>query len=298
MTDIMENAVLLTLKLSTITNSKKISSEYVNTEANKKLVQAKKKLMDAKELSAINSGDQKLRRRISDIGLHSYFKTGIYLIPVQQVTNVQTMLEEAKSLRARQIEELQEVWNIRLEEAQEELADLFNPLDYPAVEDLPSMFGISWQYIDVSVSNKLKSISAELFRQEQQKAKQTWDGILQEARIALRGEIAGLVDWWVERLKDTGDGKPKRIKPQSIKRLQEWIELFAEGGRDLTNDEEIQKHVNNIKKLFSGVDASLLNESETTRAIIHERIEEIQKEMVPLIENVPRRRISTTDDEL
>ena len=84
-TNIMENAVMLTLKLSSLSNHKKISNTYVDTQADKSLVRASKTLMAADELSIIFRTDGRIRRHLMDVGLQSYFKTGIYLIPIQQV---------------------------------------------------------------------------------------------------------------------------------------------------------------------------------------------------------------------
>lgn len=297
-TEFMDNAVLLTLKLSTLTNKKTISNTYVTTDADKRFVRANKTLMDAKELSVIYSTDRHIRGYVTSVGIQSYFKSGFYLIPVQQVVNVESYLQENKSKRIRFIEELEQAWPTRLAEAQSSLAELFDPADYVPADGLMNTFGMTWQYIEIAVSNKIKSISSELFKQEQEKAKQTWQNIMEEARQALRGELASLVTDWADRLQNPSDGKTKRIVPKSINYLHEWIDLFTTGGRDLTNDTEIQGYVIRIKKLFNGVDATLLNESPMSRQIMEAKFKQIREGLVPLMENIPRRYISTTDDEL
>jgi hypothetical protein len=151
---------------------------------------------------------------------------------------------------------------------------------------------MSWHYIEVDVSNSLERISATLFKREQEKASEMWEEIMNEARNALRVELSEFVGDWRNRLSGMLDGKAKRIQGRSINILNDWLDRFSFGGRDLTNDEDVQEYVSQLRLLFSGMNAKVINKETSIQQVLKNEFDGIAVKLSTLLEDTPTRFIS------
>ena len=96
------------------------------------------------------------------------------------------------------------------------LRGLYNPADYPPVDEVSREFGLSWQYVSFGVPDQLKGISQEVWEQERDKAAQRMAEASSEIQQVLRQSMADLVAHMAERLKDGVDGKPRKFKESTV----------------------------------------------------------------------------------
>src|SRR2546428_8326068 len=132
-------------------------------------------------------------------------------------------------------------------------AGLYNPADYPAVEDLGGEFGFSWQYVSFGVPDQLKAISRDVWEQEREKAAQRMAEASAEIQTVLRESMAKLVQHMADRLKEGPDGKPLRFKETTVSNLVEFLTNFE--FRNVTDDGELQALVAQARELLNSVDA-------------------------------------------
>src|SRR5256712_13802214 len=132
-------------------------------------------------------------------------------------------------------------------------AGLYNPADYPPVEDVAREFGLSWQYVSFGVPDQLKAISREVWQQEREKAAQRMAEASAEIQIVLRESMAKLVQHIADRLKEGPDGKPLRFKETTVSNLVEFLTNFE--FRNVTDDNELQTLVAQARELLRGVNA-------------------------------------------
>ena len=111
------------------------------------------------------------------------------------------------------------MYPVLCQEAARRLRGLYNPADYPPIEEVTREFGLSWQYVSFGVPDQLKGISQEVWEQERDKAAQRMAEASSEIQQVLRQSMADLVAHAAERLKDGADGKPLRFKQSTVSNL-------------------------------------------------------------------------------
>ena len=139
------------------------------------------------------------------------------------------------------------------QDAAKRLRGLYNPGDYPPVEDIEREFGFSWQYVSFGVPDQLKGISREVWEQEREKAAQRMAEASAEIQQVLRESMAKLVQHMADRLKEGPDGKPLRFKETTVSNLVEFLANFE--FRNVTDDTDLQALVAQSRQLLQGVNA-------------------------------------------
>ena len=113
------------------------------------VVSASKRLADAPELLACS-------RIITAAHAYHYGITlpwsdsGLRLLPVRQWADYQKKLADYQQRLADAVRALQQVWPCIVDRARQELGGLFSPNDYPAVDQLPELYGISFGIYDLT----------------------------------------------------------------------------------------------------------------------------------------------------
>jgi hypothetical protein len=150
------------------------------------------------------------------------------------------------------------------QDAAKRLRGLYNPADYPPVEDVTNEFGFSWQYVSFGVPDQLKGISREVWEQEREKAAQRMAEASAEIQLVLRESMTKLVQHMADRLKEGPDGKPLRFKESTVSNLVEFLTNFE--FRNVTDDGELQTLVAQARQLLQGVSADDLRTTGDLRA--------------------------------
>ena len=237
--DLARKAVCIKVRLSRMGNMRKVSTTQIEADADKDLLRVSKHLLDSAELKAITRFDAEIRRYLYNICLP--FEVGIHLLPIAALETVEQRLRQFATDRQQLAEAFLVVYPSLCQDAARRLRGLYNPADYPPVEEARRQFGFSWQYVSFGVPDQLKGISQEVWEQEREKAAQRMAEASSEIQIVLRESMAKLVQHMAERLKTSDDGKPLRFKESTVSNLIEFLANFE--FRNVTDDTELQSVV-------------------------------------------------------
>src|SRR5436309_11609680 len=273
--DLAKKTVCIKVRLSTMGNTRKVSTAQIEADADKDLLRVSKQLMDSEELKAISRFDGEIRRYLYNICLP--FDIGIHLLPIAALQTVEQRLRDFAEDRRRLVDAFLAAYPSLCQEAAKRLRGLYNPADYPPVEDVAREFGFSWRYVSFGVPDQLKAISREVWEQEREKAAQRMAEASTEIQTVLRESMATLVQHMADRLKEGPDGKPLRFKETTVSNLVEFLTNFE--FRNVTDDSELQALVAQARGLLHGVNADDLRTTGDLRTKVQQGITEIAAQL-------------------
>ena len=237
--DLAKKTVCIKMRLSTMGNTRKVSTSQIEADADKDLLRVSKHLLDSAELKAIGRFDGEIRRFLYNICLP--FEIGIHLLPIAALETVEDRLRKFAEDRQSSGDRFPRRVHRPVPGRSQTAARFYNPADYPPVDEVTREFGLSWQYVSFGVPDQLKGISQEVWEQERDKAAQRMAEASSEIQQVLRQSMADLVAHMAERLKDGADGKPLKFKQSTVSNLVEFLSNFS--FRNVTDDLQLQDSV-------------------------------------------------------
>ena len=289
--DLARKTVFIKVRLSTIGNTRKVSTSLVEVDADKDLLRVSKHLLDSAELKAIGRFDGEIRRYLYNICLP--FEIGIHLLPVAALETVEHRLREFRTEREALVAAFVAVYPSLCLDAGKRLRGLYNPADYPCPEEVHQQFGFSWRYPSFGVSDQLREISQEVWQQEREKAARRMVEASSEIQVVLRESMTKLVEHMVERLKEGADGKPLRFKESTVSNLVEFLENFE--FRNVTDDQELQAMVKQARGLLQGVDVDDLRSTGELRTKVQQGMTSLANELDALMVRTGSRKFRFED---
>lgn len=309
--NLLENAVCCRIKFGKLGTSRKVSHSEVElnftpekeiedtpvVDTDKSLIRITKKILQSEEGKAIDKFYTNLRKWRDDRVLPSFVDDGLFFVSL-------TLVEafEKKFLQAQR--ELQDLVDILcealpglIEDDRARLGAAFRETDYPSRQKVQDSYRLKWSYLALQAPRSLQSVTAELYEKAQAQINEEVALATDAVRMALRKEMANLIDWAVDRLSPTDEGKKKRFRAKNkdgedsgfTKRLGDFFELFQ--GKNITNDQQLQTLIEKAKMVMAGVDGAALAKSQEDRTEVLQGFEAIKVELDEMIEVVPRRAI-------
>ena len=269
--DLASRTVCIKVRLSTMGNTRKVSTSQIEADADKDLLRVSKHLLDSAELKAVGRFDGEIRRFLYNICLP--FEIGIHLLPIPALEMVEQRLRAFRADREALVASFLAAYPGLCQDAARRLRGLYNPADYPPAEEVAREFGFSWQYVSFGVPEQLRGISREVFEQEREKAAQRMAEASSEIQQVLRETMARLVRHMAERLKDGADGKPLRFKESTVSNLVEFLANFQ--FRNVTDDGDLQRLVSQARDLLQGIKADDLRSTAALRTRVQQGMAEI-----------------------
>src|SRR5688572_7006884 len=187
--DLAKKTVCIKVRLSTMGNTRKVSTSQIEADADKALLRVSKFLLDSAELKAIRQFDGEIRRYLYNICLP--FEIGIHLLPIAALQTIENRLRQFAVDRVQLIDAFLTTYPSLCQDAAQRLRGLYNPADYPPIDDVRQQFGLSWQYVSFGVPDQLKGISQDVWEQEREKAAQRMAQASSEIQQVLRETMAG-----------------------------------------------------------------------------------------------------------
>ena len=293
--DMSQTSIMLTLQLAKAGNRKRVSSNRVEVDADKDAISVSKELLDSPQYEDIRSFDGMIRkwvyvRALPAVGL----RTGTYRIPIALLEEVDTKLGEFDAERAALVDKFCNVYQDQVAEAQDRLRELYDERDYPPVGAVQDAFTFEYRYVSFAVPQALKSISIDLLRREQEKARLDVQSEAEEIKDALRASFAELLDHAVSRLA-VKDGKPLIFRDSMIGNIEQFLEYF--GQRNVVGDFQLEELVTKARAAMTGVEkAQDLRDNGALRGRVRSALGEIKKTMDDNVMVKPGRRISFDDE--
>ena len=293
--DMSQTSIMLTLQLTKAGNRKRVSSNRVEVDADKDAISVSKELLDSPQYEDIRSFDGMVRRWLYVRALPAVgLRTGTYRIPIVLLEEVDEKLGAYDAERAALVDRFCNVYQDQVDAAQDRLRELYDTRDYPPVDAVRDAFTFEYRYVSFAVPQALKSISIDLLRREQEKARLDVQSEAEEIKDALRASFAELLDHAVKRLA-VKDGKPLIFRDSMIGNIEQFLTYF--GQRNVVGDTELEELVTKARAAMNGVDnAQDLRDNGALRGRVRSALGEIKKTMDDNVMVKPGRRISFNDE--
>jgi hypothetical protein len=291
--DLSKKTVCIKVRLSTMGNTRKVSTSQIEADADKDLLRVSKHLVDSAELKAIARFDGEIRRYLYNICLP--FEIGIHLLPIIALEQVEQRLRQFAIDREQLVKAFLAAYPSLCLDAAKRLRGLYNPADYPPADKVAREFGFSWQYVSFGVPDQLKGISPEVWEQEREKAAQRMAEASSEIQRVLRESMVKLVQHMSDRLKEGADGKPLRFKETTVSNLVEFLHNFE--FRNVTDDTELQTLVGQARQLMQGVNADDLRTTGDLRTKVQQGISDIAAQLDSMLTRTGGRKFRFDEEE-
>jgi hypothetical protein len=277
--ELAKQTVFIKLHLGLLGNSRKVSSSQVAVDADKALIRVSKTLLDSPELQAIRTLDGDIRHFLYDMCLP--FEVGIHLLPLGLVETVDERLHEFKDKRSELVESFLGAYPRLCQEAAGRLRTLYNPADYPPVDEVRSHFTFAWQYVSYGVPEQLREISAQFFQEEREKAVVAMSEACSEIQQVMRASLLELVSHLRDRLGDQPDGKPQRLRESTLEKLRGFLATFDL--RNVVDDQELKEQVDKARALLEGVSTDALRNMPLVRTWVRDGMAQVAAQMDVLV---------------
>ena len=289
--DLARKTVFVKLHLGLLGNTRKVSSAQVEVDADKNSIHISKSLLDSPELEAIRRLDGEIRRYLYSVCLP--FEPGIHLLPTGLIEAADVELGTFRAKREGLVQEFLGAYPRLCEEAAGRLRTLYNPLDYPPLDEVRSQFSCSWQYVSYGVPHQLREVSERMFQNEREKAAERMAEAYTEVRQVLRQAMVELVAHLRERLTDQPDGTPQRLRESTVQKLREFLDTFD--FRNVTDDQELKKQVERARTLLTGTTTDAIRNIAELRAQVREGMAEIAQCLEPMVSDRVGRKFRLND---
>src|SRR5207244_6711476 len=139
--DLAKKTVCIKMRLSTMGNTRKVSTSQIEADADKDLLRVSKHLLDSAELKAIGRFDGEIRRFLYNICLP--FEIGIHLLPIAALETVEDRLRKFAEDRQALVTAFLSVYPGLSQDAAKRLRGWYKPSDYPPIDAVARHFGVS-----------------------------------------------------------------------------------------------------------------------------------------------------------
>jgi hypothetical protein len=278
---VLERTICLSLAVNRFGVTRKASMAAVTVEADKALCNLSKKLLASRNLTRVNAVVDRTRQYLRETALPSFFKAGVYLVPMEMVTAVEAKLVAFRAEFEEAVADFLAEYPGLVEQMADPLGVLYNPADYPSVGAVAAKFGMDWRYVSFDVPGRLKAISAVMFEQEAAKAAADIANATEDIKAALRAGMQELVAGLVEKLQPTDDGKKRRLSASSVEKLQTFLATFDL--RNVTGDAELAAIVARARDVVGGADVEALRKDDDLRGSVLAAFQALQADIEPMV---------------
>lgn len=301
---LFQTACAFTLTTRRFSNRRQGNINSVIGDADKKRLKLTKKLIECQELDDIIEHQNKTYKWCIDRCVPSYFKTGLYLVKIDQVQKFEEKLKESQRVL---LEDLVPKFAVAYPAAvlaarktgiEGGLGDQFDATDYPTTPDIAGSFGMEWNWIAFGVPDNLPE---ELKAAEKAKIEAQFQEATTEIMTALREGFHSIVSHVTERL-EAGPGERKKIFRDTLfEDLSTFMETFS--SRNLTNDNELASLVEQSKEIMAKVkgdspkdQAQIMRSSEELRATTADAFSKLRKAVDGIIVERVNRKFDFSED--
>ncbi len=289
-----KNAVCLVLTLRKLGIKRTVREDVLAVETDRALVKVTKVILACPEYKEITKLDAQILKRLSSYTLPSSLRPGIYLVPTALLEEVDEVIVSFKETRDSLIDSFVRVYPQRVDEARRKLADLYNEADYPGVDTVKAGFLFECQYLTFDLPGTLSTLSERLLKRETDNVSRKVGQMLDEAKATLREAMAELVDHLMERLTPDTNGKAKTCKASTVTNLMDFLDRFD--ARNLGQDFDLQKLVNQAKGLLSGMDPASIRKDDSVATVVREGMRAIKSQLDALLVEKPSRVYALEDE--
>lgn len=300
MSDFINKSIALSVNTSKIGVRRKVDSRKMQlkdgngNQPDERSIAVNKELISCESFDAIGKLDGEFRNNLYKLALpNPLFKNGTYLIPLGLIEEIDTMIENYKNNRDTLVNDFIDEYDNSVENAKERLGGLFVASDYPSKEVVARSFNVSSQYIEIGIPEKLGVIAPEIFQKEKKAFQEKLTLAADEITAAMRESFQELVNHMIERLQPDEQGNTKIFRDSLVRNFREFMDTF--NARNITNDEELQKLVDQARSVLNGKSASDLRNNDDVKTQVSNGMNQIKNSLTNMIMNSPRRKFKLDD---
>lgn len=300
-TDLAKRTTCIQLECHSFGNSKKINSSeieirggaHIDTKINKKRIRANKRLLESKELVAINGLFQRVKNHVQNICV-PFPVTSIHLVSWQRLSQLVEELEAFKAELPPLVATFRKAYPELCKQAAKDLSTQYRTKDYPPIDQAVQCFDFTWHIVSFDTPGKLKgAVSAAVWEKEREKAAQRMQEAAKEIQLVMRESMLKLVDHMAEKLKEGKDGKPAIFHATTVSKLTDFLGNFD--FRNVTDDTELQKIVAKARDLLEGVDPDKLRDVGMLRQRVSKGITALSVQLGKMTANAGGRKFRLDD---
>ena len=286
--DLAATSVMLVLRLGRLGNRRKVPTSMVEVDADPDAVHVGKDLVKSPELKAVSTEDNAIRQWLYARSLPSYgtLRDGVYRLPLTLVDQVDEELEAFRQRRQALIDKFLDRYPAMVNEAVARLRTLYNPADYPHLDQVAARFTFDYRYLAFMTP---ETLSARLLARERVKAAAEVSTEVEEIKLALRSSFAELVYHAADRLKAGPDGKKSVFRDSLVQKLEEFFQYFNQ--RNIVDDRELAGLVERARAVMKGLAPQELRDDDVLRQQVQQTMQTIKDTMDGNLMVRPRRRI-------
>lgn len=219
---------------------------------------------------------------------------GMALVPAAALNQLAHLIEEFRSERAALIDAFIEVYPDRKDDARLKLKEEFKEAEYPTITEIRDSFYFDVQFMTFDLPGVLNKINQDMAEREREKFVEKFKIIGEDIREGLRTLMQELVDHLLEKLTPDEHGKLKVLRGSALTNLTAFLNEFE--GRNLSNDQELEKLVNQLKNTLHSVTPKSLKTDEPYQSIVRRSLTSVKDQLNSLIITKPTRRILVSED--
>lgn len=269
------------------------SHSLLSIETDEARILVTKRILDCPEYEAILTLYRTTRRQINKLILPSGMKPGVYLIPLDLLEELNTILANARLALVPLVDQFCHVYPQSIASDQLNLKDAYDPHDYPDVDTVRQTFTIETQYITWDLPSSLGSVSEALIQQEQQRARTKVQSILADITTNLSTVMRELVTHLVDRLAPDANGNTKRFHASTVTNLMEFLSRFQ--ARNLGQSVDLQQIVDQAKGLLSGITPTHVRNDESIAQGLQAGMQHVKTQLDQLLATPPTRQYQWDD---
>ncbi|MCX8110157.1 MAG: DUF3150 domain-containing protein [Syntrophorhabdaceae bacterium] len=279
---VFEKACLVQLSTSVWTPTRMLDHSVMETIGNSDWVRGRKFIINPELLGPINTTTHQARNLVQKHSL-PFPITGLYLIPKDHLSYVDSRLEEYKKVFTEKIKAFEKEYDQARNEARLALGNLFNENDYPV--SIKNKFSFNWRFLTISLPGKSTILSPEIYEKEKQKFIDMMTEAKELASYTLINELKDIIDSLVDKL----NGTTKTIKGTMFNRLYEFMDNL--GTKNLFNDTLIKEFTIEAKEALKGISPYGLSYNESIKKTVKDSISALKVSIDAAIEDLPKRKI-------
>ena len=290
---IMDKATCLSVEIRRPGIRRKVSSQQVETDADKDMIHVSKDLIESDAYQAIVKRDNRFRTDLAALALPSLFRAGIVLIPDTLIDRADRLIENFCADRLVMVENFIAEYPAAIEAAATRLGSLHNSLDYKSAERMRAAFAVDANYIEIGTPGKLKKLNKAAYDRAIAKAEQRIANLATTVEDALRGEFASLIDHALDRLGKKADGSQKVFRNSLVGNIKDFLDVFKD--KNITDDQALAALVGRVEELIDGVNPDDLRTNEQMREYVQTGFTGAKAELDKMLIDRPSRVIDFAD---
>lgn len=229
----------------------------------KRNLSARKRILTSDRIRAIRHLDTEFRTFVQNAAACCW-RPGLYLIPIGMVEVVDERAQSWEQQRGHLVVSAANELASMVATAQTELGPMFNPMDYPSRERFQAAYWVAFRFIDLGVPTLLREVRAEVFERERVKLERDAQAAGDMIRQHLRSSLLNITEHLAGLLSQKAGGKFPALREGALDDLNQFLATLEL--RDVTQDRDLRRVVQRLRRIGSGLDLEQLRDDDELRA--------------------------------